>query len=152
MPRWGIVESVRMRGYGYSVSTENTTDRYGYERWHLLTPAALGAIVLRLGGHSGGAVAVATRSWRGFGRIRLGSGILGVQHVDHTRWLFCKNTKMRLLPNRIGHFSLWRRLTYAGGDVGATLLVTSSAAVAGQSGDPVLAGTLTAGAVADLAR
>lgn len=93
------------------------------------TPAALGAIVLRLGGHSGGAVAVATRSWRGFGLIRLGSGILGVQHVDHTRWLF-----------------------YAGGDVGATLLVTSSAAVAGQSGDPVLAGTLTAGAVADLAR
>jgi len=43
-------------------------------------------------------------------------------------------------------------LTYTGGDVGTTLLVAPGASVAGQSGDPVLAGTLTAGAVADLAR
>lgn len=43
-------------------------------------------------------------------------------------------------------------LTDTGSDVGATLLIAACATVAGQSSDAVLAWTLTAGAVADLAR
>lgn len=43
-------------------------------------------------------------------------------------------------------------LTDTGSNVGATLLIAAGATVAGQSGDAVLARTLTAGAVADLAR
>lgn len=44
------------------------------------------------------------------------------------------------------------QLTYAGGNVGATLLIAACTAVASESRDAVLAGALTAGAVADLSR
>lgn len=52
----------------------------------------------------------------------------------------------------IGYRNIGRVLTDTGSNVGATLLIAAGATVAGQSGDAVLARTLTAGAVADLSR